>query len=914
MKHTRIFFLLALLLCLPLALPAANDFPEYTDEHPLVVVCDWDFRPFEFLDSEGQPAGYNIEVLDMIFDRLDIPHKFVMQEWHVATNMFERHEADLIHALFYFYKHHPYVSTHKYLNYYNLKAVRRADVAPIPPLRNLKSTDTILVKKDDYAAMSIGIMPDVNFVTEFHTPKDALTGIRTGKYKYFIWGEQPLNRKIQELGIDSLVLDEVAIPAGELRIIGYNRNLIEIIDDQYTRLEQAGDLQKIYDRWFHPERVHDDTSPVALIVFVALVVAVIFVFLLTRLVTRRVRTTVQQRSDLGQMMDQVLNMGDYYVVEWDLRTNLLQNKYRDMLPVPKMTPEDFMKRVPPEDAQHLHELDMQLTAGAISSFEIQLSFNPGTPENPQWRVFYGNAIIEKENGKPVNIVYTGKDITDEVNEERHIQNLANKYKKMFDTNLIAMSFYDANGRLLDMNKKMADLCEIGEKNKKFFWGTSLFDFPDIKGVYMPGTREVLHCCHHFFEPSLGLDKYVEYRIYPIISDDNRLVYYIATNRDITAERNMYLKQREHDRKLQATNDAINRYERQLHYLLEETQMYIWTYRPSENAVRMTRSPGVTEFSETVEEYLGTIDEEYRQQAAEQITQAMAAGKAYTTIMPFASTPLDPNHSWYSVSGMPIFDKDGQLKEYFGLARNVTDLMEAQQKLRVETERAENSGRLKAAFLANMTHEIRTPLNAIVGFSGLLQSVETDEERHEFIRIIRNNCDMLLRLINDILEASNMGQSLAFRTEELDLAIVFDDICQSLAQRVENPDVEFQKDSPYPSCPATLDKGRLMQLLTNFVTNAVKYTQEGHIRVGYRKEQRHDVDGLYFYCEDTGVGIPKEKQASVFQRFVKLNDFVQGTGLGLAICKSIIDRCEGEIGVTGDEGIGSTFWFWIPRNL
>ena len=173
--------------------------------------------------------------------------------------------------------------------------------------------------------------------------------------------------------------------------------------------------------------------------------------------------------------------------------------------------------------------------------------------------------------------------------------------------------------------------------------------------------------------------------------------------------------------------------------------------------------------------------------------------------------------------------------------------------------------------------------------------------------------MLLRLINDILEASNMGQSLAFRTEELDLAVLFDDICQSLAQRVENPDVEFQKDNPYPSCTATLDKSRLMQLLTNFVTNAVKYTQEGHIRVGYRKEQRHDVDGLYFYCEDTGVGIPKEKQASVFQRFVKLNDFVQGTGLGLAICKSIIDRCGGEIGVTGDVGVGSTFWFWIPRN-
>ena len=299
MKHTTIYFLLALLLCLPLGLPAANEFPEYTDEHPLVVVCDWDFRPFEFLDSEGQPAGYNIDVLDMIFDRLDIPHKFVMQEWHVATNMFQHREADLIHALFYFYKNHPYVSTHKYLNYYNLKVVRRADTPPMRPFHSLGPTDTVLLKKDDYAALTIDIMSNVQFVTEYRSPKDALTGIHAGRYKYFLWGETPLTSKIQELGIDSLVLDDTEIPPGELRIIGYNRDLIDIIDDQYTRLEQAGDLQRIYDRWFHPEREHDDTSPVALFVLGGLAAAIAFSLLLIRLVNRRVRKTVQQRSDLG---------------------------------------------------------------------------------------------------------------------------------------------------------------------------------------------------------------------------------------------------------------------------------------------------------------------------------------------------------------------------------------------------------------------------------------------------------------------------------------------------------------------------------------------------------------------------------------------------------------------------------------
>ena len=226
--------------------------------------------------------------------------------------------------------------------------------------------------------------------------------------------------------------------------------------------------------------------------------------------------------------------------------------------------------------------------------------------------------------------------------------------------------------------------------------------------------------------------------------------------------------------------------------------------------------------------------------------------------------------------------------------------------------------MKSAFLANMTHEIRTPLNAIVGFSDLLPVIDTKEERMEFIRIIRNNCDMLMRLINDILEASSMGQALAIKPTECDFSLVFEDICQTLAQRVQEPGVEFIKDNPYSTCPTVLDKGRVQQVLTNFVTNAVKYTHQGFIKVGYHWDRRMkfdgsgEADGLTFYCLDTGAGIPKDKQASVFERFVKLNDFVQGTGLGLSICQNIVESCNGHIGVTSEgEGHGSSFWFWIP---
>jgi signal transduction histidine kinase len=281
--------------------------------------------------------------------------------------------------------------------------------------------------------------------------------------------------------------------------------------------------------------------------------------------------------------------------------------------------------------------------------------------------------------------------------------------------------------------------------------------------------------------------------------------------------------------------------------------------------------------------------------------------------------------WVQINSIPEYDESGQLIGSFGIWRNIQKLMNKQEQLKSETERANDSGHQKSVFLANMTHEIRTPLNAIVGFSDLLQAMEQPEEKRELIRIIHNNCDMLLRLINDILVLSSVDSTgLELIPERIDFSKEFDIICQSLAQRIEEPTVEFQKENPLPSLVITIDNARIQQVITNFVTNAVKNTHQGHIRVGYQVEERgfalpqstlqrtrNEEKNLYVYCEDTGAGIPEEEQTRIFERFVKLNDFVQGTGLGLSICKAIIEKCGGEIGVNSEVGKGSTFWFRIP---
>lgn len=273
------------------------------------------------------------------------------------------------------------------------------------------------------------------------------------------------------------------------------------------------------------------------------------------------------------------------------------------------------------------------------------------------------------------------------------------------------------------------------------------------------------------------------------------------------------------------------------------------------------------------------------------------------------TKYDSDWQYCTVRGVPMEkDKTGKVMKYIGVRLNITEQINYQKFLEREREDARQADKLKSAFLANMSHEIRTPLNAIVGFSELLQTTEDPDMRKEFMGIISNNNELLLRLIGDILDLSKIESGmLELKPEVFDLTAAYKETYTALKQRCTNPEVEFLGYSPYKSCKVKLDRNRVVQVGTNFITNALKHTNKGHILMGYEY-----VDGgIRLFIEDTGCGIPKENQDKLFQRFAKLDDFTQGTGLGLAICKAIVDAQGGKIGVESEVGKGSTFWAWFP---
>ena len=658
-------------------------------------------------------------------------------------------------------------------------------------------------------------------------------------------------------------------------------------------------------------------QPLQAIPLLAVVVLFIVVLIANMVILRRMRKHSKHSEYTSRVIRQALENSRNNVLLWNIKEKYTTQLYGDMLPGNTISDADWKKHVHPDDLGEalrcLHDLMDGKIKVADFYYHWNYEFDDGKP--PRWGYFNNTSVAEFLPGKelPVSVISTLTDETEMRQAEREDQMLADKFKLIFEESITGMSFYTPDGYLLDANKMMREICHFDiEENNAFFAQTCLFDLPPFNELVNRNNIEEFWVCCQTIIPEHNIHDHLEVHLHPICDDQGKIIYICVAARNVTQERELYLQNKLSDIQLRSANEEIKQYEAELRYMMENCQMQPWRIKLKENIVEFYKDLSTIDKTFTLEQlhaiFYNQDDPFVRAMLnpAEAISEpVMWVGQMHPVV---SGKYMEPQ--WVQINSIPEYDDSGQLTGSFGIWRNIQGLMRKQEQLTRETERANDSGRQKSVFLANMTHEIRTPLNAIVGFSDLLQVMEQSEEKRELIRVIHNNCDMLLRLINDILVMSSADSTgLELIPERVDFSREFDVICQSLEQRVENPQVEFQKENPLPSLMITIDNSRIQQVITNFVTNAVKNTSQGHIRVGYRVED----SSLYVYCEDTGSGIPKEAQSRIFERFVKLNDFVQGTGLGLSICKVIIEKCGGEIGVDSEVGKGSTFWFRIPIN-
>lgn len=626
--------------------------------------------------------------------------------------------------------------------------------------------------------------------------------------------------------------------------------------------------------------------------------------------------------DEQQAMMMALDICGNHVMCLDLKDNIVYDLHGKAALGDKVGIEECYTYVHPDDRERFRTYVERLRDGLdkVTDFHYRWNYNYSGQGEPEWHDMYGRAMAEYEDGKPVNIIVTLTDETDVKRKEREVEQLSERYKSIFENSIIGMSFYSPEGWLLDANRIMRKICHFdSETTDHFFSNTNLFDVMPFNEVLDRDHVEDYWACSLSIVPEREMRVYLEISVHPIYDENGKLMYISVTANDVTEERNMYLNVMENDARMKKINEAIKNYEAELRYMLEASKMQSWRISLERDTLEfysglntVVRSFNLKQMQKIFVDQEGDFVK-----ALSNPSEALKKPLVYVGQMHPMVTLSSTENQWVQINCIPEYDKQGKLLGAFGVWRNINDLMRKQDQLRNETRRAHESGQLKTLFLANMTHEIRTPINAIVGFSEVLSSLTAEDEKKEIIKIIKNNCDMLLRLINDILTVSSLetGQ-MDIKLVEVDFAKAFNVLFESLRPRVQEPGVEFVKDNPYATLPIKVDLERVSQVITNFVTNAVKYTHQGYIKLGYRMETRtiegKQREGLYAYCEDTGDGILPEAQPKIFERFYKVNDFVQGTGLGLSICKAFTDASHGDIGVISEgKGKGSVFWMWIP---
>lgn len=471
-----------------------------------------------------------------------------------------------------------------------------------------------------------------------------------------------------------------------------------------------------------------------------------------------------------------------------------------------------------------------------------------------------------------------------------------------------VELYDKDGYLVDINDKELEIFGLSDKNEAL--GVNLFDNPNIPLEVKERLRakeDVNFSINYDFSK---INQYVDSRRNGIINlttkvtalydSQNRFINYLFINIDTTETTNAYTKIQEFENLFLLIGDYAKVGFAHFNVLTRDGYAQDTWYR------NLGEKEG-TPMPQVIGVYAHVVPED--QAVLKNFVGEVKTGKATSLRKEVRVCRENGKYTWTSINVMvrDYRPQDGII-EMLCINYDITPLKETEQKLIIARDKAEELDRLKSAFLANMSHEIRTPLNAIVGFSSLLAETDSRNERQEYIKIVQENNELLLQLISDILDLSKIeAGTFNFVYTNVDVNETCAEIIKSISMKVSKG-VELIFEEPLPECYLYTDKNRFTQVISNFINNALKFTQQGCITLGYEQVSHQKIK---FYVRDTGMGIPEEKQKSIFERFVNLNTFVQGTGLGLSICKSIVSQMGGEIGVDSTEGIGSCFWFTHP---
>lgn len=583
-------------------------------------------------------------------------------------------------------------------------------------------------------------------------------------------------------------------------------------------------------------------------------------------------------------------------------------------------PIEFSQLFAAEDFELMHTIIFDLCEGKREAAKVTLHSRSEDPK--ERRIFEVSLSVSTRDrqGAVAAVIGIQHDITEETLKQQHANELLMRYQNVFNTSLLDMLYYDEHGVLRDINERACQAFGVKDRdmvlrgnfllqNNPFFDKVDLDQLQDTRTSSLVDFADYTDPCYRLDEFGLKGKIYYESTINPIRDASGRLEGIYMAGREITEMVESYHRQREGVRQLYQATEAIRQYIQNINYALRVSGVRLVNYYPRSYTLELSDNISETQLRLSQLRCIRLATIRFRRNVSS-VLNRMDHLTSYPIeqIIETEFRDAKGRQIWLLFNMVPMRSADGRVERYFGLCRNMTDMVETEQKLAVETKKAQETELLKQAFLTNMSYEIRTPLNTVVGFAELLERDHDPADEPSFVEQIKKSSNTLLLLINDILFLSRLDANMIeFNRADIDFALFFESHCHMGLSRIA-PNVQVNIENPYNSLVVSIDEGNVGLVIQRLCGLAAFFVREGSVSARYEYRRGE----LTITIEDTGVGIDPETLPHVFDRFVRnRQEELCGTGLDLPIVQSLVQQMGGSIELDSELNKGTTVYVSLP---
>ena len=587
----------------------------------------------------------------------------------------------------------------------------------------------------------------------------------------------------------------------------------------------------------------------------------------------------------------------------------------------RYNPIDFAQFFDRDDFETLRSTIFDICEGKRNSAVVTLVSN--AKDDAFLRHYEVTVSVDRRdvNGHVTSILGIQHDVTEEYRRLESVNQLLLRYHTVFNSSLIDVVYYDGQGVLRDINERACKAFGVSDrnfvlqnefllKNNPIFADVDIETMNNIRSSSIVNFQNYEDPIYHLDEFGLTNKKmYYDSTINPIRDANGKLVGVYMAGRDITEMVVSYHRQKEGAEKLHKINESIKSYISNINYALRITNIRIVNYYPKSFTLEMSDNITQSQMRLSQLRCIRLATPRFRRTVSS-VLNRMDHLSPYNINVNIETEIRDKKgrQIWLLFNMVPMLDANGKVERYYGLCREMTDMVEMENRLVVETKKAQETELLKQSFLSNMSYEIRTPLNNVVGFAGLFNAPHDEADEPAFVEQIKTNSNNMLTLVNDVMLLSSLDANMVeYHKEYVDFAKTFAAHCQ-MGWSNALPQVKTIIDNPYDSLVVNIDEEHVGKVIQKLCWMSALTLKEGFVkaRCEYRRGE------LLITIEDTGDGIPEEGMAHLFDRFVHtLDDQLLGTGLDLPIVQALVRQMGGTIELDSKLHKGTTAWVSIP---